>query len=138
MTVIVYAVAYLATALALLALDVVWLSVAAGLLYKPQLGSLLRDGFDVVPAVLFYLLYLAGVVVFVIAPSLPDARPRSVALRGAFFGLVAYATYDLTNQATLRQWSTVVTVADLIWGTFLTAVAGTVGYLAARLVRGKR
>ena len=131
-----YGVTYLATALALLALDVVWLSIAGGLLYRPLLGPILRDDFDPVAAVLFYLLYVAGIVVFVIAPSLPDARPRSVALRGGFFGLVAYATYDLTNQATLRQWPVTITVVDLIWGTVLTAIASSAGYwVAARLSR---
>lgn len=134
--VIVYGVTYLATALALLALDIVWLSVAGGLLYRPLLGSILRDDFDPTAAVLFYVLYVAGIVVFVIAPLIADRRSWVVAARGAFFGLVAYGTYDLTNQATLKQWPVMITVADLCWGAFLTAVGGVVGHaVAVRLSR---
>lgn len=136
---LVHAVAYLVTAVVLLILDVIWLSVAAGALYRPYLAPLLRDGFDPVAAVLFYVVYVAGIVVFVISPKLGDSRRWAVTARGAFFGLVAYATYDLTNQATLRDWSIVVTVADLCWGTFLTAVAATAGHAAAaRLARARR
>ncbi len=136
---IVYGVTYLATALVRLGLDAVWLSMAADRLYRPLLGTALRDDFDPVAAVLFYLLYVAGIVVFVIAPSITKSGSRAVAARGAFFGLVAYATYDLTNQATLRQWSVVITIADLCWGAALTAVAATAGHaVAARFTRTRR
>jgi uncharacterized membrane protein len=136
--VIVYGLTYIATALVFLGIDSIWLSVTAGLLYRPLLGGLLRDDFDPIAAVFFYILYIGGIVVFVIAPSIAVTRSRVVAMRGAFFGLVAYATYDLTNQATLRQWPVGITIADLCWGTLLTAVAATAGHaVAVRLSRGK-
>lgn len=135
---IVYGLTYIATALVFLGIDAVWLSVTAGLLYRPLLGGMLRDDFDPIAALFFYVLYIGGIVVFVIAPSIAVSSPRVVAICGAFFGLVAYATYDLTNQATLRGWPLGITIADLFWGTALTAVAATAGHaVAARLSRGK-
>jgi uncharacterized membrane protein len=136
--VIVYGLTYLATALVFLGIDTIWLSVTASLLYRPLLGGLLRDDFDPIAAAFFYILYIGGIVVFVIAPSIGVSRPRVVAIRGAFFGLVAYATYDLTNQATLRNWPLGITIADLCWGSLLTAIAATAGHaVAVRLSRGK-
>jgi len=137
--VIVYGATYLATALILLGVDSIWLSITASRLYRPLLGPVLREDFDPLAAVLFYAIYVAGIVVFVIAPSLPDGKSRVVAARGAFFGLVAYATYDLTNQATLKQWPVVVTIADLCWGATLTAIAATAGHaIAVRLSQPHR
>lgn len=130
----VYGVAWIATAAAFLAIDAIWLSLAAPLLYKPLLGDMLREPFQLAPAALFYLIVTTGIVVFAVAPSLSGPSWTSAALRGAFFGLVAYATYDLTNQATLRGWPVTITVADLIWGTVLTAAAATAGYFAGRAV----
>ena len=128
MLVIVYGLTYLATALVFLGIDSIWLSVTAGLLYRPLLGGLLRDDFDPIAAVFFYALYIGGIVVFVIAPSIAVSSRRVVAIRGAFFGLVAYATYDLTNQATLKNWSTLLSVLDMGWGTLLTAISATAAY----------
>lgn len=135
--VIVYGLTWIATALIFLGIDSIWLSVTANLLYRPLLGPLLRDDFEPVAAMLFYLIYVTGIVVFAIAPSLGQG-PRSVALRGAFFGLVAYATYDLTNQATLKQWPTTITIVDLCWGTALTAVAATLGHAVATRASRRR
>ena len=84
------------------------------------------------PAAAFYLLYVAGILFFAVFPALATGRWTTALGRGAALGLVAYATYDLTNAATLRGWSTTVTIADLCWGTALTALAATVGYLATR------
>jgi uncharacterized membrane protein len=117
--------AWAATALPFLALDAVWLSTMAQRLYRPALGPLMRPDFDWPAAAAFYLLYIAGVVVFVVAPS---PRMRDALWRGGFFGLVAYATYDLTNQATLAGWPWHVTAVDLAWGTFATAVAAAVAH----------
>ena len=121
------AVAYLATAVVFLALDAVWLTTMADRLYRPALGPLLLDKFAVAPAALFYLLYLAGIVVFAVAPGLESGRWGTSLKLGALLGLVAYATYDLTNQATLRDWPWRVTIADLCWGTFVTGVAAAAG-----------
>ena len=135
----VWIIAYLATGLAVLGLDAIWLSVAASRLYRPQLAGLLLERFNPAPAAAFYLIYIAGILVFAVSPALASGRWASACARGAMFGFVAYATYDLTNQATLRGWSTVVTLADLGWGTVLTATAASIGLIAARwmLARGR-
>jgi uncharacterized membrane protein len=129
-----YGVAWIATAVVFLGLDAVWLSFSASRLYRPMLGGLLRDGFLLAPAALFYLIYTVGIVVFAISPEFASGRWVAVGLRGAFLGLFGYAVYDLTNQATLRDWPLAVTVADLVWGALLTAVAAVAGLLAARAV----
>jgi|SRR5579863_1030186 len=129
-----FALAYLSTAMVMLGLDAIWLSLSAGPLYRAQLGSLLLPKFQPLPAALFYLLYVLGLVVLVVMPAVSARGWEYALVRGALFGCVAYATYDLTNQATLRGWSTVVTLADLAWGTTLSAVAATVAYLVVKAV----
>ena len=123
--------AYLATALTFVAMDFVWLTRTAGL-YRRELGPLLLDQPRMGPAVLFYTAYLFGVVLFVVMPGLKQGSWPSVALRGASFGLIAYATYDLTNLATIKGFSLTLTVVDLAWGFTITGVAAAVGYLAAK------
>lgn len=126
-----FAIAYAATLGAFLALDVVWLMVMGQRLYRPAIGHLMREDFAWQPALLFYLLYILGLVVFGVMPGLGRGKPAVAAARCALFGLVAYATYDLTNQATLRDWPWVVTLVDLAWGSFASAVAGSVACQAA-------
>ena len=126
--------AYASAALAFLTIDAIWLSTMANLLYRPLLGDLLNPGFALAPAVLFYVVYVGGIVFFAIVPALEARLFRKAVINGAALGFVAYATYDLTNQATLRNWPVVITVADLIWGTLLTATASAAGYAAARRV----
>ena len=135
----IYALAYLATGLVFLACDMVWLSVTGSSLYRPLLGDLLLEQFRLLPAIGFYLVYLGGVVFFAIAPAIAARRWTAALGRGALFGFVAYATYDLTNQATLKSWSTTITMLDLCWGTVLTAVSATLGYvIATALARATR
>jgi len=122
--------AYLWALLCFLVLDAVWLSVMGPRLYQPALGALMAPQVDWTAAALFYALYLVGLVVLAIAPALEAGEPAVALRRGALLGLVAYATYDLTNQATLRDWPWVVTAADLAWGT---AVSGVSAWVAARL-----
>ena len=117
---------------AFLALDAVWLTLMAQLLYRPAIGHLMREGFDLGAAALFYLVYGTGMVTFVI---LPARHMRQALLRGALFGLVAYATYDLTNQATLRDWPWAVTLADLAWGAFVTGMACATARLVVKPAR---
>ncbi|MGM9486879.1 DUF2177 family protein [Ideonella sp. YS5] len=119
--------AWAGTALPFLALDAVWLSTMASRLYRPALGELMAESFDPLAALAFYLLYFTGVAWFVVLA--PGRAPAigAAAGRGALFGLVAYATYDLTNQATLRGWPWHVTLADLAWGAFATAAAAAIG-----------
>jgi len=126
-----FLIAYLAAGGAMLLLDTLWLGTMAKRLYRPLLGDLLRPGFALMPALCFYVIYLAGIVLLAIGPALAEGRLSGAAWRGAVLGFVAYATYDLTNQATLRNWPTTITLADLAWGTFLTCMAATAGYWAA-------
>jgi uncharacterized membrane protein len=120
------AVAYAATLVAFLLLDAVWLTTMAERLYRPAIGHLMRDGFAWQPALLFYALYILGLVVFGVAAGLERGSSTVAAGRCALFGLIAYATYDLTNQATLQGWPWIVTLADLAWGTVASGVAGAV------------
>ena len=123
-------VAAIAVALVFGALDAVWLSWAGPNFYRPKLGDLLADSFRMAPALVFYAAYVAAVVWFAVRPGLANGI-ASAALNGALLGAICYATYDLTNQATLRNWSTTVTIADIVWGAFATAVAASAATFAA-------
>ena len=125
-------IALAASAATMLVLDGAWLTTMAKKLYRPELGDMLAASFRLGPAAAFYLIYVGGVYVLAVQPALADGRIDLAAARGAALGFVAYATYDLTNQATLRHWSTTVTVVDIAWGTVLTAVTAAVGVWAAR------
>ena len=131
-----YAVAWLGAGLLLAGLDAVWLTTTNTTLYRPALGQVLAASPRLVPAVLFYVVYLVGVVVFAVAPAIRSGRWRDATVMGALLGFFCYATYDLTNQATLVVWATKITLLDLCWGTFLTASGATAGYFASKLVRG--
>jgi uncharacterized membrane protein len=122
------ALSYVVSGIAFLALDAVWLSIMGNALYRPQLGNLVLEKFLVAPAVAFYLVYPVGIAVFAVAPGL-QASSGAVALgQGLLFGFLAYATYNLTNLATLRGWSTLVTGLDIGWGAIATGAAAIVGY----------
>ncbi|BCY17240.1 membrane protein [Leptolinea sp. HRD-7] len=110
---------YLYTFIPFLILDAIWLGLVAPSFYKTNIGHLMTDSPNFIAAGLFYLLYVAGLVVFVTGR---EGNMKQAALRGAFFGLLCYATYDLTNLATLRDWPVLVTVVDLLWGTFVSTV----------------
>ena len=127
-----YIAAFLGAGLVMGVLDAIWLNLAMERLYRPVLGEILADDLNVAAAAAFYLVYLLGVVVLAVAPALKAGSLRRAAVNGAVFGLVAYATYDLTNQATLKAWTTRITIADIGWGTFLSACAATSGYFAYR------
>ena len=131
-------VAYVATALAFVALDFLWLTLASPTIYQVEIGPLLLAEPKMVPAALFYLIYMAGVVVFVVLPAADKGQLRAATLKGALFGVVAYATYDLTNLATLEGFSAKLAVIDMVWGGLVTGVAAGVGYLAAVRVRGSQ
>jgi uncharacterized membrane protein len=129
-----HAAAYAACLAATVALDLLWLGKMGAILYRPALGELLADNFRPAPAIAFYLLYAFGVVFFVVAPALESKSWAEAAFKGALFGLVGYGVYDLTNQATLKNWPVAVTLADMAWGAFLTACAATAGFFAGRAV----
>ncbi|MEO6015034.1 MAG: DUF2177 family protein [Devosia sp.] len=124
-----YLVAYGVTAIVFLGLDALWLSRVALGMYRKELGGLLLEKPNLAIAGLFYLLFVVGIVVLAIVPALNGGTWVNALLMGAVLGLVAYGTYDITNLSTLKNWSLTVTIADLIWGTALTAVSATIGYL---------
>lgn len=126
-------VALLSAVVSFLAIDAVWLSVMSKRFYTPNIGHLLAEAPKFGPAIVFYVLYLIGVLYFVILPALENGTSLfRVFLSGALFGLVAYGTYDLTNQATLKDWPVVVTAVDLVWGACLT---GLVAFIAVSVSR---
>nr|WP_315438416.1 DUF2177 family protein [uncultured Pseudomonas sp.] len=122
-------IAYLVTLVAFLLLDGIWLGVLMAPTYRELLGSLMLEKPLLVPAAVFYCLYVVGCVQFVVLPALSWQRAAKM---GALLGLVAYGTYDLTNWATLRGWSVQVSLMDWAWGTFATAVACSVGFLVMK------
>jgi uncharacterized membrane protein len=124
--------AYITTLVAFLAVDLVFIGFLARPIYQAEIGPLLLKDFKAAPALVFYLLYIAGVVAFVVTPALRQRQWQSAALMGAAFGLVAYATYDLTNLATMKGFTLKIALIDLAWGAAATAFAATVGYAATR------
>jgi uncharacterized membrane protein len=115
---------YILTLIPFLILDAIWLGLVAPTFYQSQIGHLMAETPNLLAAGIFYLLYVVGLVVFITGR---EGTLKQAALRGAFFGLVGYATYDLTNLATLRDWPLLVTVVDLIWGTFVSGVTCLIG-----------
>jgi uncharacterized membrane protein len=126
-----YLLAYLGSGVVMAILDALWLTIAGPRLYRPAIGELLAPRPDMRAAVAFYLIYVAGVVILAVTPALRDASAVKAATSGAVLGLIAYATYDLTNQATLRVWPVHVTLIDMAWGALLTAAASVGGYWLA-------
>lgn len=113
------------------ALDMVWLGVVAKKFYVRQIGFLMKSDINWTAAILFYLLFIAGLVVFVISPAVEKGAWSRALLFGALFGLITYSTYDLTNLATLKNWPLSVTIVDLLWGMMLAASVSTATYFVA-------
>ena len=124
--------AYIAAGLSFGALDALWLNWAGKNLYRPALGELLAPSFRLAPALVFYALYIAAIVWFAVrAGHSGEMGAGAALLNGALLGAICYATYDLTNQATLKVWPVHITLIDIAWGAFATAVAAGVGCWAA-------
>lgn len=128
------AVAYLAALAFFAVIDTLWLGIVARGFYRAELGDLLAPQIRLVPAILFYIVYAVGIIVFAVAPAIRAENLLTALVMGALFGFFAYATYDLTNLATLRDWPLRMSVVDIAWGTALTAMGAVVGSVAARLV----
>lgn len=128
-----YLLAYGATALAFCVLDFTWLTIVAPKFYQAQIGSLLLDKPNLLPALAFYILYIAGLVTFCVAPALDASSWTRALVLGGVFGLVAYATYDLSNLATLKGWTTTLSLVDIGWGALASAGASACGYFGAQL-----
>ena len=117
-----------------LAMDMVWLGLVAKNFYRNQIGFLMRPDINWAAAIVFYLLFIVGLVLFVIAPAIEKNSWLHALLFGALFGLITYATYDLSNLATLKDWPLLVTIVDLVWGAFLAASVSSVTYFLARRI----
>jgi uncharacterized membrane protein len=110
------------------AIDLVWLGVIAQKLYAKYLGYLLAKQVNWAAAIIFYLIFIGGLMFFVISPSLLDLNVQQLLIRAALYGFITYATYDLTNLATIRDWPITITLIDLVWGTFLSTSVSVVSF----------
>jgi uncharacterized membrane protein len=129
-------VAYALTLVVFAAIDTAWLGLMADRLYRPQIGSMLADNFKLAPAVAFYVLYAGGLTLFAVRPGLVDGGWRTALVWGGLLGLFAYATYDLTNLATLKSWSLKLSIMDMAWGVCVSAAASAAACaLTLRVVR---
>lgn len=123
---------YLLAAIVFVAIDSIWIGVVANKFYKANMGKLLLDKPKLLPAVIFYALYIGALLYLAVEPALTAASWSQLLGRAAVLGLVMYATYDLTNLATLKQWPAKVVVVDMIWGTFITAVVAAIVFVIFR------
>ncbi len=120
---------FVSSLVAMLAIDAVWLSTMAKTFYAKHIGHLMADSPNLAPAGVFYIIYTFALSVLVVAPAVHNESSFiKVFLLGALFGFSAYATYDLTNQATLKSWPTLVTVVDMLWGAVLTGVTAVIAF----------
>ena len=110
------------------AIDMIWLGVVSKNFYRDQIGSLMKSDVNWIAAIIFYLIFIAGLVVFVITPAMEKNSWMHALLFGALFGFVCYATYDLTNLAVAKDWPLLVTLVDLAWGAVLAASVSTVTF----------
>lgn len=127
-------IAYVATLVVFAVVDFIWLGFIAKDLYRNGIGHLMAEKPNMTAAVLFYLLFIGGLVYFAVAPGLAADAWQTAAIQAALFGFFCYATYDLTNLATLRDWPVSIVIADMIWGAFVSAVGATAGFFIARAI----
>jgi uncharacterized membrane protein len=127
----VFLVGYVAALVAFVGADMVWLGLMVQRLYRPALGNILAANVNLPAAIAFYLIFPIGLVIFAVMPAVRSETLGHATLHGALFGFFAYATYDLTNQATVRGWPTQLTIIDVAWGSALGGFAATIAYLAA-------
>jgi uncharacterized membrane protein len=123
---------YFATLVGFFAIDMVWLGLVARSFYKKSLGYIMAPTVNWFPAIIFYLLFIVGIMVFVVLPGVKENSLQSTILKALLFGLITYATYDLTNLATINQWPLAVTVVDLIWGMVLSTIVSITGFYVAK------
>jgi uncharacterized membrane protein len=127
---ILYYLKYYFTALIIfLGIDMIWLSKIAPKFYQQHIGHLLADKPNLLPAVLFYLFNIIGILIFSVFPGVTNNSLKTTALMAALYGALTYATYDLTNMATMKQWPLIVTIVDIVWGTLLTTAVAVLTYL---------
>jgi uncharacterized membrane protein len=116
-----------------LAIDALWLGLVAPKFYKAQIGHLMAEKPNLIAALVFYLIFIAGLVYFVLLPAVTSDSWVTAFANGALFGFVTYATYDLTNYATLKNWPVTMVIVDLTWGLFLSTSVSLVSYFIIQL-----
>jgi uncharacterized membrane protein len=131
-----YAMGYLAALAAFVAADLAWLAAMTPRIYRPTLESVLANGVNLPPAVVFYALYPVGILIFAIGPATKNGSAITAVVYGALFGFFTYSTYDLTNYATLRNWSLQLTLVDIAWGSVLASAAAAAGFVVAAKIAG--
>jgi uncharacterized membrane protein len=121
---------YLLTLLGFFAIDMIWLGIIAPSFYRKHIGFLLSSQPNWTPAIIFYLIFVGGLLVFVIRPGIRYRSLKKIVILGVVYGIVTYGTYDLTNLATIENWPILVTVVDMVWGVFLSISVAAIGYFA--------
>lgn len=127
---------YALTAVVFFAIDLVWLGFAARGIYQKYLGHLLSEQVNWTAAIIFYLLFIVGIFIFVIMPAVEKESITRALTLGALFGFFTYATYDLTNLATLKSWPLTIVLVDIAWGATLTAIVSMSGYTIVTWLKG--
>lgn len=117
-------------------IDMFWLGIVAKSFYQDQIGALMKPDINWIAAIIFYLIFILGLVIFVIGPAVEKGSWTHALIYGALFGFVCYATYDLTNLAVAKDWPLLVTIVDLAWGGVLAASVSTVSYFIAMKTGG--
>jgi uncharacterized membrane protein len=123
---------YLVSLAAFFAIDMLWLGLVARSFYQQYLGFLMAPSPNWFVAIMFYLLFVAGILVFVVLPGLGADSLKTTLLRAALFGLIAYATYDLTNLATLKDWPALLSIVDMLWGTVLSVLVSYISFMGGK------
>lgn len=126
---------YLVSLASFFAIDMVWLGLIASSFYRKHLGYLMAQNTNWLAAIIFYLLFIFGIVYFVLIPGLKSGSMKGTLLRAALYGLITYATYDLTNLATLKDWPVMLSIVDMTWGTILSMSVSAIGYAAGRRMK---
>jgi len=123
---------YLVSLAAFLAIDMLWLGLVARSFYQQQLGFIMAPSVNWFSAAIFYMLFIVGILFFVVIPGLESNSLKATLLRAALFGLITYATYDLTNLATLKNWPVLLSLVDMFWGTVLSVGVSFVSFMAGK------
>jgi len=123
---------YLVSLAAFLAIDMLWLGLVARSFYQQQLGFIMAPSVNWFVAIIFYLLFIVGILFFVVVPGLESNSLKATLLRAALFGLITYATYDLTNLATLKDWPALLSIVDMLWGTVLSVLVSYLSFMAGK------
>ncbi len=132
-----YVTAYITILIVFGMIDAIWLSQMAATLYRPMLGEMMVENVRILPAVVFYLFFPAGLMVFAVIPALRDGSVMSAFAAGALLGALCYATYDLTNYATLKNWTWQITVIDIVYGALVAGLCSAAAVYAVQLVHGR-